>query len=126
LPSAAFPSTMRPSFHGLGNRSVFMIVVIATIEVHEGRREAFVAEFHKVVPFVRAEAGCLEYFPTTDLPAEALPVPVASRPNVVTIVEKWQSFDALRAHFTAPHMADYRVRVKDLVASVKLQILQPA
>jgi quinol monooxygenase YgiN len=102
-----------------------MIVVIATIEVHEGRRDAFLAEFHKVVALVRAEAGCLEYFPTTDLGAE-LPVPVASRPNVVTIVEKWQSFDALRAHFTAPHMADYRVRVKELVASVKLQILQPA
>ena len=77
------------------------------------------------MPLVRAEAGCLEYFPTTDLSAE-LPVPVASRPNVVTIVEKWQSFDALRTHFAAAHMADYRVRVKDLVASVKLQILQPA
>lgn len=102
-----------------------MIVVIATIEVHEGRRDAFLVEFHKNVPLVCAEAGCLEYVPTTDLAAD-LPVPVASRPNVVTIVEKWQSLDALRAHFAAPHMADYRVRVKDLVAGVKLQILQPA
>jgi quinol monooxygenase YgiN len=102
-----------------------MVVVIATIEVHEGRREAFLAEFHKVVPLVRAEDGCLEYFPTTDCAVE-LPVPVASRPNVVTIVEKWSSFDALRTHLAAPHMAEYRVRVKDLVAGVKLQILQPA
>lgn len=102
-----------------------MIVVLATIEVREGRREAFVAEFHKVVPLVRAEAGCLEYFPATDCAAE-LPVPVASRPNVVTIIEKWESIDALRVHLVAPHMTDYRVRVKDFVAGVTLQILQPA
>ncbi len=102
-----------------------MIVVIATIEVRENKREAFLAEFHKVVPLVRAEAGCLEYFPTTDFAAD-LPVPVASRPNVVTIVEKWESFSALKTHLTAPHMAEYRVRVKDLVAGVQLQILQPA
>ena len=37
-----------------------MIVVIATIEVHAAKREAFLAEFHKLVPLVRAEAGCLE------------------------------------------------------------------
>ena len=102
-----------------------MIVVIATIEVRENKREAFLAEFHKVVPLVRAETGCLEYFPNTDFAAD-LPIPVASRPNVVTIVEKWESFAALKTHLGAPHMAEYRVRVKDLVAGVQLQILQPA
>ena len=101
-----------------------MIVVIATIEVVEGRREAFLAEFHKVVPLVRAEAGCLEYFPTIDAAAE-LGVPTSQRPNAVTIVEKWESLDALRTHLGAAHMADYRVRVKNLVSTVKLQLLQP-
>jgi len=40
-----------------------MIFVIATIEVKPGKREAFLAEFNKNVPNVRAEKGCLEYAP---------------------------------------------------------------
>src|SRR5262245_2875421 len=102
-----------------------MIVVIATIEVNEGQRDALLAEFHKVVPLVRAEAGCREYFPTVDAATE-LGVPTALRPNVVTVVEKWDSLDALRAHLGAAHMAEYRARVKDLVKGVRLQVLQPA
>ena len=34
-----------------------MIHVIAAIEVKPGKREAFLAEFHKLMPSVRAEAG---------------------------------------------------------------------
>ena len=64
-----------------------MIVVIATIEVNEGRRDALLAEFHRIVPLVRAETGCREYFPTVDAAAE-LGVPTALRPDVVTVVEK--------------------------------------
>ena len=101
-----------------------MIHVIATIEVHEGRREAVLAEFRKIVPLVRAEAGCLEYGSAIDLPTDfAAQLPV--RDNVVTVVEKWESLDALRAHTVAPHMAEYRTRVKDLVVAVKIQVLQP-
>jgi quinol monooxygenase YgiN len=102
-----------------------MIHVIATIEVAEGKREAFLAEFRRIVPLVHAEAGCLEYGPTVDA-GVSLPVPVPLRENVVVIIEKWQSLDALRAHFTAPHMQEYRGRVKDLVVRVQLQVLQPA
>ncbi len=102
-----------------------MIHVIATIEVHEGQRDALLAEFRKLVPLVRAEAGCLDYGPAVDVPTDiAAQVPL--RANVVTVVERWASLDALKAHLAAPHMAAYRPRVKDLVATVKLQVLQPA
>jgi quinol monooxygenase YgiN len=37
-----------------------MIHVIATIGLQKGQREAFLQEFRRVVPLVRAEAGCLE------------------------------------------------------------------
>ncbi len=50
-----------------------MIYVIATIEVAEGKRDAFLAEFHKLVPKVHAEAGCLEYGPTVDVPTGPAP-----------------------------------------------------
>jgi quinol monooxygenase YgiN len=101
-----------------------VIYVIATIEVVQGQREAFLTEFRKVVPLVRAEAGCLEYAPALDLPTDlAAQVPV--RENVVTVVEKWASLEALRAHLQAPHMTEYRARVKELVVGARLHVLRP-
>ena len=102
-----------------------MIHVIATITVKAGKRDAFLAEFHRIVPAVHAEAGCIEYGPTVDV-ASGLSMQGALRENVAIIIEKWASLDALKAHTQAPHMAAYRVAVKDLVESVTLQILAPA
>jgi quinol monooxygenase YgiN len=102
-----------------------MIHVIATAELKPGKREQFLAEFHRVVPLVRGEAGCLEYGPAVDLPT-GLPAQLPIRDDVVVIVEKWESLEALQAHLTAPHMAEYRSRVKDLVDKVQLQVLTPA
>src|SRR5689334_1381494 len=102
-----------------------MIHVIATIEVAPGKRDTFLAEFRRLVPQVRAEAGCLEYGPAVDVPA-GLAGQVAPRPDTVTVVEKWESLDALRAHLGAAHVLEYRARVKDLIAGVRLQVLEPA
>ena len=56
----------------------------------------------------------MEYGPTIDV-ASGIGVQGPLRENVAVIVEKWASLEALRAHLQAPHMAEYRVRVKDLV-----------
>lgn len=102
-----------------------MIHVVATIEVKPGQREAFLAEFRRIVPLVRAEAGCVEYGPTVDV-ASGLSMQGPLRENIAVIIEQWENLPALQAHTRAPHMADYRVAVKDLVVGVQLQILQPA
>lgn len=102
-----------------------MLHVLATIEVAEGKRTAFLAEFHKLVPLVRAEDGCIEYGAAVDVPT-AIPVQTPVRDDVVMVVEKWATLDALNAHLAAPHMAEYRQRVAGLVLKVALQILQPA
>ena len=102
-----------------------MIHVIATVTVKSGKRDAFVAEFKRIVPLVHAEAGCIEYGPTVDIDS-GMSVQGPLRENIAVIVEKWGSLNALKAHTQAPHMADYRIRVKDLVESVTLQILAPA
>lgn len=101
-----------------------MIHVIATVEVAPGKRDAFLAEFARLVPLVRAEAGCVEYGPAVDVPTE-IAAQGPERPDVVTVVEKWESLDALRAHLVAPHMQEYRGRVKDLVVQVGLRVLRP-
>jgi quinol monooxygenase YgiN len=101
-----------------------MIHVIATIDVAPGKREAFLAEFRRLVPQVRAEAGCLEYGPAVDVPA-GVAGQVPPRADTVTVVEKWESLDALRAHLGAAHVLEYRERVRDLIAGVRLQVLEP-
>jgi quinol monooxygenase YgiN len=102
-----------------------MIHVIATIALAEGTRAAFLEEFRKLVPLVRAEAGCLEYGAALDTPS-GLPIQIPLRENVVTIVEKWESVAALQAHSKAPHMVAYRPKVKDYVRGTQLQVLEPA
>ncbi|ADB18454.1 Antibiotic biosynthesis monooxygenase [Pirellula staleyi DSM 6068] len=101
-----------------------MIVVLATIQLHEGKRDLFLAEFKKIVPDVRVEQGCIEYFPATDLET-SLPAQPDPRLDVVVVIEKWESVAALEAHLIAPHMMAYRPRVKDFVKQVSLQILEP-
>ncbi|HJS07959.1 MAG TPA: putative quinol monooxygenase [Pirellulales bacterium] len=102
-----------------------MIVVLATIELHSGKREDFLREFRKIVPLVRAEEGCIEYFPAVDQ-ASGLPVQGSLRDDVVVVIEKWASVPALERHLIAPHMMEYRPKVKEFVKRVGLQILTPA
>ena len=102
-----------------------MIFVIATIETATGRRDDFLAEFHKVVPLVRAEEGCIEYGPTVDVET-SIAAQGDVRDDVVTVVENLESLPALEAHLVAPHMLEYRARVKELVERVSIQVLQPA
>lgn len=102
-----------------------MIVVLATIELHTGKLNDFLAEFHKIVEPVRNEAGCIEYFPATDHSTN-LPNQSPARSDTVVVVEKWESIAHLEAHLIAPHMMSYRPRVKEYVKNVTLQILNPA
>ena len=101
-----------------------MIFVIANIQIAEGKQAAFVEEFKKIVPDVLAEDGCIEYGPTTDATTDLDKQQTDA--SIVTIVEKWESLDALKAHLVAPHMNAYRERVKDLVVGSQLRILEPA
>ncbi len=102
-----------------------MIHVLATIKLHPGRRNDFLAEFRKIIADVRNEAGCIEYGPAIDLPTD-LPAQDGVRPNVVVVIEKWESLDALKAHLVAPHMVAYRPKVKEFVVATELQVLESA
>lgn len=102
-----------------------MIHVIATIELHDGRRDAFLDQFRKIVPHVLAEPGCIEYGPTVDV-ATDIAAQLPARGDVVTIVEKWASLEHLKSHLVAPHMAEYRPKVKELIVKSTLVILTPA
>ncbi|OGV39043.1 MAG: antibiotic biosynthesis monooxygenase [Lentisphaerae bacterium GWF2_49_21] len=101
-----------------------MISVIASIKVKSGHVPEFIAIFKANVEEVRREKGCIEYMPAIDIDSG---IPVQSKDSsIVTIIEKWESLDALKAHLKAPHMGAYREKVKDMVESVSLKVLQEA
>jgi quinol monooxygenase YgiN len=102
-----------------------MIHVIATIRTAAGRRDDLLKAFTKLVPEVRAEAGCIEYGPTIDV-QNAIEDQAEARSDVVTVVEKWEHSAALRAHLVAPHMKEFREAMKEVVAAVEIRILEPA
>ena len=101
-----------------------MINVIASIHIKEGRLSEFIEIFKSNIPNVLEEKGCVEYVPTIDVPT-GLP-PQELNNNVITIIEKWGSFEDLQAHMTTPHMLAYKEKAKDLVDKVSLKVLTEA
>lgn len=101
-----------------------MIHVIASIRVKAGRLPEFLKIFKTNVPKVREEKGCVEYFPAVDVDS-GLP-PQSLDENRVTIIEKWESVEALRDHLVAPHMLAYKGKVKEIVEDVSIKVLQEA
>ena len=101
-----------------------MINVIASIRVKAGKVSEYLEVLKSNVPRVIEERGCVEYSPTMDCDAH-LPPQILDK-NVVTLIEKWESLDALLAHLKTPHMLAYREKVKDMVEDVSLKVLQEA
>ncbi len=100
-----------------------MINVVASIRVKTGKLSDYLAILKANMPAVRKERGCIEYVPTIDVDSK-LPPPQILDKNCVTLLEKWESLEALHAHLGSPHMLAYRDKVKDLVESVTFKVLQ--
>jgi len=101
-----------------------MIYVIATVELLDGKRDNYLEELNKIIPKVRAEIGCFEYGPATDVITD-IPVQEVVHENVVTIMERWTDLQALNVHLNAPHMKTYRDAVKTFVKGLKIRVLRP-
>jgi quinol monooxygenase YgiN len=54
-----------------------------------------------------------------------IPVEAALRPDVVTIIEAWDS-RRTAGHLKAPHMLSYREKVQGMVKNVSIHVLTPA
>src|SRR5947208_16318776 len=100
-----------------------MIHVVATITAKPGTRPHVIDAFRWVTPLVRAEAGCVEYQATVDVPT-TIAVQDGTRPDVVTVIEKWESVEAPYPQSAAPHTTEYVTNVRDLVESVKLHVTE--
>jgi len=101
-----------------------MINVIASIQIIEGQLSEFIKIFKSNIPKVLEEKGCIEYVPVVDLPT-GLPVQELNN-NTVTIIEKWDSLEDLKAHLSSPHMLEYREHTKALVEKMHVKVLKEA
>lgn len=101
-----------------------MIHVIAAISTTPEGRDELIAAFAKLIPLVRAEQGCIEYSTAIDL-ATGLPTQAPTRDDVLVVVEKWESLEALQVHLDAPHMIAFREANAHLLKGLSLQVLAP-
>ncbi len=100
-----------------------MIYVVATIELAEGTRDRFLAVQRELLPLVRDEAGCVAYTPSVDV-SLADPAKTPPRADCIIMHEQWESMPALKAHLTAPHMAEFRTKVQDMIKNVKVEVFE--
>ena len=101
-----------------------MIHVVAIITAKPGKREEILQAFRANIPAVHAEDGCIEYGPATDADGVGS-FQTKFGPDTFVVIEKWESPDALKAHASAPHMAAYAAKTKDLIANRVIHVLSP-
>ena len=101
-----------------------MIHVIASVKVKPGKRDEFIELFKSNSSIVRAEKGCIRYLLTIDK-ITGLP-PQVLEENVITVIETWESLDALKNHLGTHHMAAFFEKEKSLTEGSTLKILEEA
>ena len=99
-----------------------MITVIASVTVKKERITEFLNGFKANALKVREEPGCVEYYPAIDVKTDLLPSSFDE--NVVTIIEKWESMDALQNHVNAPHMKERFKKDEEFVESMSARVLE--
>ena len=77
-----------------------MIIIEGTVRVPPEQVEAARPAMERMIRASRAEAGCLDYAYSIDV----------LDPGLIRVTERWQSREALAAHFATPHMAEWRAQ----------------
>jgi quinol monooxygenase YgiN len=81
-----------------------MIIVQGHVQFDPTAMAALRSAAAQMVAATRAEAGCLAYSFAEDVLA----------PGTVHVVEQWESWAALDAHFKMPHMAAFNAAVSQI------------
>ena len=101
-----------------------MIYVVVMVRVKEGRAKEFIDMFKTAAIKVRREKGCIQYIPAVDAPNAP---PESVDKNVVTVLERWESAEALGAHLATPHMKEFFEKQKEVVDGPPImKVLQEA
>ena len=80
-----------------------MLIVLAKATLPEGTLDKARDAIATMVEASRAEEGCIAYTFTTDV----------LDPAILHIIEKWQDDEALKLHFSTPHMAAFQAAIAE-------------
>lgn len=80
-----------------------MIVVNAIIESTAANIAGMKSAIAAMEQASQAESGCLDYTFSVEL----------NNPDVLRITEKWETADALKAHFATPHMTSFQAAMAE-------------
>lgn len=75
-----------------------MLVVLVRIQTSPATIDAVRDAIKAMETASRAEDGCIDYTFSVEL----------NDPGVLRVTERWESVEALMAHFKAPHMAEFQ------------------
>ena len=75
-----------------------MLIVAVEVVVEDGTIDQVRDAIHNMETESRKEPGCLTYAFSVDI----------NDPNMVRVIERWESSEALATHFKTPHMAAFR------------------
>ena len=84
-----------------------MILVVGTVRIADGGFEKARDAMEKNINATRQESGCIRYSYARDV----------LDPQIMHVSEAWESMDALKAHFNAPHMGEWREAIGGIGAS---------
>ena len=82
-----------------------MLIVLAEVKIKAETRDDAIAAAIEMMEATHKEEGCIAYNFYTDV----------ADPTVIRIVEKWESDEALLAHFQTPHMAAFGAKMPAFV-----------
>jgi quinol monooxygenase YgiN len=100
-----------------------MLHVIVVMRIREGRMQDFLAACEELRPLVLAEAGCHGYEYTRDAVSPFNPEQPLEADRI-TLLERWESLEALKAHLETPHMKAAGAKMKGMRASVDLRLTE--
>jgi quinol monooxygenase YgiN len=90
-----------------------MIYVVATINTLPGQAPALISGARACIDAARLEEGCISYDYVQDV----------EKADVVMVIERWTSREALAAHMKVPHLAAWREARRPFVKSTKVEII---
>ncbi len=89
-----------------------MIIVIARAEVNPGDIAEIKPILDAMMRATWAESGCLSYSMAIESETD----------GVISVVERWDSEDALKRHFTTPYMARFNADAQRMLKSMSLKV----
>lgn len=100
-----------------------MINLVVTMIIKDGKMKEFLPLCEKLRSSVLAEKGCRAYEYTRDV-ASPLSIQEPLDSNRITLIERWDSLEALKIHMDAPHMKELGPSMAELRSSVVARVTE--